>query len=235
MKVVLINFSGNVGKSTLAAHMLAPRIGDAQIYSVESLNLDAELDGVEVERHRGKRLIELLDEVMSREAAVVDVGASNAEEFMKGMRSLQGAHEEFDWFVVPAVHSRKQLGDTLNTIRALQELGVPRAKVRVVMNRVDEGDSVQVEFGVLFHAAATEGNCVVPPAATVYANEVFERLKGTGLSLAQVHADTTPWRDRFRAATTDEERDHALRMLTLKRLSGSASSNLDHAFGALFA
>jgi len=41
MKVVVINFSGNVGKSTIAAHLLKPRMNDAKIFSIETLNVSA--------------------------------------------------------------------------------------------------------------------------------------------------------------------------------------------------
>ena len=40
MKICVLNFSGNVGKSTIAAHLLQPRL-NAQVFSVESLNFDA--------------------------------------------------------------------------------------------------------------------------------------------------------------------------------------------------
>ena len=49
MKVCVLNFSGNAGKSTIAAHLLQPRL-NAQVFSVESLNVDASSDGVEVAR-----------------------------------------------------------------------------------------------------------------------------------------------------------------------------------------
>ena len=40
MKVAVINFSGNVGKTTIARHLLAPRIPDADFIAVESINAD---------------------------------------------------------------------------------------------------------------------------------------------------------------------------------------------------
>ena len=55
MKVCVLNFSGNVGKSTIAAHLLQPRL-NAQVFSVESLNVDASSDGVEVARLQGQAL-----------------------------------------------------------------------------------------------------------------------------------------------------------------------------------
>lgn len=235
MKVVVMNFSGNVGKSTLAAHMLAPRMKEPRIFSVETLNVDASDEGVDVERVRAKRFTELLDEVILAEAAIVDVGASNAEDFMRGMRALSGSHEEFDYFVVPAVSSSKQIVDTLNTVHALAELGIARERIRVAFNRVEEGEPVQDDFAPIFLASMRGQEFTVLPEATIYSNEVFGRLKGAGISLAQICSDETPWRDRVRTAQTDAERNRAMDMLKLKRMSGSASANLDVAFRALFA
>ena len=42
MKVAVINYSGNVGKSTVAGHLLKPRLKDAPIFSIESINQGAE-------------------------------------------------------------------------------------------------------------------------------------------------------------------------------------------------
>ena len=39
MKVVVMNFSGNVGKTTVAGHLLKPRMGNAPIFSIESINV----------------------------------------------------------------------------------------------------------------------------------------------------------------------------------------------------
>lgn len=235
MKVAVLNFSGNVGKSTLAAHMLAPRMGAARIFSVESLNVDAGGEGVDVERVRGKRFAELLDEVMLADTAIVDVGASNAEDFMRGMKTLDGSHDEFDAFVVPTVKSSKQVMDTLNTLSAIAALGVPRSKIRVLFNRVEEGEAVQKDFSEIFTFARATNEFVIHPQATVYANEVFGRLKSAGLSLAQICADTTPWRERMRSGATPSEVDHAMGMLQIKRMSGGAKANLDAAYDALFA
>ena len=40
MKIAVINFSGNVGKSTVARHLLLPRIAGAELIAVESINSD---------------------------------------------------------------------------------------------------------------------------------------------------------------------------------------------------
>jgi hypothetical protein len=40
MKVAAINCSGNVGKTTVARHLLAPRIEGAEVIAIESTNAD---------------------------------------------------------------------------------------------------------------------------------------------------------------------------------------------------
>jgi hypothetical protein len=128
MKVAVINFSGNVGKTTIAGYLLAPRIPQAPIFSVESLNIDASADGIAVEKMRGRQFGDLQDQLLRQDHAIVDVGTSNIEDFMKRMQQYHGAHEDFDYFLVPVVKERKQQADTINTIRALASLGVPAEK-----------------------------------------------------------------------------------------------------------
>ena len=41
MKVAVINYCGTVGKTTIAAHLLAPRMEQARIYAVETINESA--------------------------------------------------------------------------------------------------------------------------------------------------------------------------------------------------
>ena len=55
MKLAVINFSGNVGKTTVARHLLACRIPDCQVVAVESINAD---DGPSV-TIRGRQFAQL--------------------------------------------------------------------------------------------------------------------------------------------------------------------------------
>ncbi|RYF34699.1 MAG: plasmid stabilization protein, partial [Cytophagaceae bacterium] len=115
MKVAVINISGNVGKTTVAGYLLKPRMGAAPLISVESVNLDASADGLEVEKMRGTKYGDLQNQLMELDAAIIDVGASNSEDFLKLMQQYSDSHEEFDYFIVPVVKERKQLADTIST------------------------------------------------------------------------------------------------------------------------
>ena len=54
-KVAVMIFSGKVGKTAVAAHLLKPCMGDAPIFSIESINAGANAQLVDVEKMRGKK------------------------------------------------------------------------------------------------------------------------------------------------------------------------------------
>ncbi len=234
MKVAVLNFSGNVGKTTVAGHLLKPRMGDAPIYSIESINSGADADGLDVEKMKGKKFGELVDELMPLDTAIIDVGASNVEDFLKLMQQYDGSHEEFDYFIVPVVKEKKVQADTVNTIRALQKLGIEKKRIRMVFNKVEVDESVTEEFAALFGLAASEKSFVIKPEAVIYSNEVFERLKAVGKSLGDITADTTDYRAQLRQAKDDEEKELCVRMVALKRLAITANKNLDDVYKHLF-
>jgi hypothetical protein len=234
MKVAVINFSGNVGKTTVAGHLLKPRMDSAQIFSVESINSGADADGLDVEKIKGKKFGELIDELMPLDSAIIDIGASNVEDFLKLMQQYDGSHEEFDYFVVPVVKEKKVQADTVNTIRALQKLGIERKKIRMVFNKVEIDDSVIDDFAALFGLAESEKSFIVKPETVIYSNEVFERLKAVGKSLGEITADETDYRAQLRSAKNDDEKDFCVQMVALKRLASTANKNLDDVFKTLF-
>jgi len=235
MKVAVMNFSGNVGKTTVAGHLLKPRMGDAQIFSIESINSGADADGLTVEKMKGKKFGELVDELMGLDSAIIDVGASNVEDFLKLMQQYAGSHEEFDFFVVPVVKEKKVQADTVNTIRALQKLGVGKKRIRMVFNKVEVDDAITDDFAALFGLAESEKSFVVKPETAIYSNEVFERLKTVGKSLGDITEDPTDYRAQLRTATSDDEKELCVRMVALKRLAVTANKNLDDVYASLFA
>lgn len=235
MKVCVMNFSGNVGKTTVAAHLLKPRMKDAPVYSVESLNVDASADGLDVEKIKGKRFGDLIEQMMMVDEAIVDVGASNVEEFLKLMQQYNGSHEEFDYFIVPTVKEKKQQADTVNTLRALSKLGIPKSKIRLVFNRVEVDESVNDEFASLFGLAELEKSFILKPSAVIYQNEIFDRLKSVGKTLGDITSDETDYRAKMREpGISQDDKEFCVKMVSLKRLGLTAKSNLDDVFKVTF-
>ena len=157
MKVAVINFSGNVGKSTVARHLLAPRMNEAAIILVESINSDNTQD----ETIRGKQFGELQNDLSILDDVVVDVGASNVEDFITMMKKYKGSHEDYDYFVIPTVPKAKQQRDTISTIEALSAIGIPSEKIRILFNMVDMDEEPSQIFSGIFEYAELSKNCII--------------------------------------------------------------------------
>jgi hypothetical protein len=233
-RIAVLNFSGNVGKTTLATHLFAPRLSNPKLISVESLNIDGAGEGIDVERMRGTKFGEIQRELWMHEGnAVVDVGASNVEAFMKSMSQFAGSHEDYTLFAVPAIKDKKAQGDTINTIRALSDLGVSADRIKLIFNRLDVDESAEDEFPGLFGFHEADGLFTLLPTAVIRANDVFERLKGRGKTLSDVINDKTDYRSKFTASSSEDDKDACLRALQIRQLAGSAHSNLDEVFKLL--
>ena len=161
MKICVLNLSGNVGKSTLAVHLLAAFTPGARIVSVESINASAanEVEGLDVEELSASRFKEIFREIMLGDDVIVDVGASNVAAFMSEMKRFKSAVGEFDLVLVPTVPADKQQRDTIATIDWLHELGLDGRKVRVVFNQyaTDALDPVEVVYAQVLGYAAADG------------------------------------------------------------------------------
>ena len=235
MKVAILNLSGNVGKTAIASHLLTPRMEQPTVYSIESINIGAESEGIAVEKLPGKKFGAMIDEMMQLDSVIVDVGASNVEEFLKRMQQFDGSHEDFDYFVVPVLKDEKIQRESVKTVRALNVIGVDRNRVRIIFNRVEVDEPVIDDFSGIFGLANSENSCIVNEDASIHQNEIFPMLKTVGKSLHEIHTDTTDYKARLRAAESDDERSHCIRMIAMKRLAVTATKNLDVAFAALFA
>ena len=190
MKVAVINFSGNVGKSTVARHLLAPHMHDAQVISVESINSDATAD----DAIRGKQYGDLLQALALTDNAVVDIGASNVEDLMNQMKQYRASHEDFDYFVVPTVAKAKQQRDTISTIDALAKIGIPANKIRLVFNMVEPDETSERMFSGLFEYHAKENRFTLNPKAVIVSNDIYDRVKGTGRTIRELSQCKTDWR-----------------------------------------
>ena len=229
MKVAVINFSGNVGKTTVARHLLAPRIAGAKVIAIESINAD---DG-QTDALRGRQFGELLEYLQTVDNVVVDIGASNVEDLLALMRRYRGSHEDFDYFVIPTVPAFKQQQDTIATLAELNRIGIPASKLKVVFNQVEEDARISETFDTLL--AFIEQN---PPAQAnslcrLGANEIYERVKGTGAGLAELASDETDYKALIAQARDTAEKVAWAQKLATRRLASGVVPELDECFAAL--
>lgn len=232
MKIAVINFSGNVGKTTVARHLIAPRLNAPQVIAVESINSDSMAEAAAI---RGKQFGELMEAlaVMEDEDAVVDVGASNVEDFLNLMKQYRGAHEDFDFFVVPTVSKPKQQRDTISTIDALAELGIPAKKIRLVFNMVELDEVPQRVFAGLFEYHASEKTFTLRPEAVIHVNDIYGKLKGSEQSIADILNEPADLKEQLKAATNADEKLHISRLIGVKRLAAGVTEELDAVFKTL--
>lgn len=234
MKALVLNFSGNTGKSTAAIHMLVPRIPGAEYVAVESINSSDDTgDGPTI---RGDQFGSLQEELMMLDAAVVDVGASNIEDFMKFMTQYRGSHEDFDLFVVPVVKDAKQVKDTIATIMALSSIGVPAKKIRVVFNKTEIDEDIESSFYPLFAFHKASKTFTLKRDAAIQSTELFQKLRSHGATITQVLNDETDHKAALREARAKGDQDAALKsiaMISMRRLALDCNDNLDAVFAAL--
>ena len=111
MRIAVVNYCGTVGKTTVASHLLAPRLKGAEIFAVETVNDTAADLGLEVEKLKGSKFGDLFKVLLVRDSAIIDVGASNAEEFIGRMGRFDGSHLEIDYFVLPVTPGTRAARD----------------------------------------------------------------------------------------------------------------------------
>ena len=229
MKVAVINFSGNVGKTTIARHLLAPRIEGAELIAVESINAH---EG-QVQALRGKQFGELQEYLQTVDNVVVDIGASNVEDLLTLMARYRGSHEDFDYFVVPTVPALKQQQDTIATLTQLSRLGIPPFKLKVVFNQVEDDVGVTEAFDTLL--AFIEQNRITQPSVQckLGANEIYERVKGADKELSELAGDDTDYKALIAKAENISDKLALAQKLATRRLASGVVPELDRCFAAL--
>lgn len=229
MRAAILNFSGNVGKSTIARHLVAPNLDNPRIFSVETIN-----SGGDGEQIKGSDFGNLQEFLMEAEDCVIDVGSSNVESFIMLMNQYRGSHEDIDLFVVPAVRETKQQMDTIATIETLSTMKVPANKIQIVFNRVKEDESVESVFAPILQYVAERQTCIANMEVVVITNEIYDKLKGGSRSVPDIARDKTDYLSALKNSQSVEERAELREALTLKRLALSANENLETACTALF-
>jgi hypothetical protein len=229
MKVAVINFSGNVGKSTVARHLLCPRIPGAELIAIESVNAH-EGAGMEL---RGSQFADLQEYLQTVDDVVVDIGASNVEELLSLMQQYQGSQEDFDCFVVPTVPALKQQKDTAATLMELAELGVPPSRLKVVFNMVDAHADFSRSFHGLLNFLIEHPIAVANPRCQLVSNEIFARIRYAGMDLQALVDDRTDYKALIASATSTEEKLQLAQRHATRRLALGVMPELDACFAAL--
>lgn len=233
LKIATINISGNVGKTTIAKNLLYPRLPGAEIFEIESVNTGIQLKGAKIKTLRASSYASMIDKLLLVQSAIVDVGASNIEGFLKEMQELAGSHEDIDYFLIPCVKDEKIIKETIKTALLLTGLGVPGAKIKVVFNRFPKDGDLAETFAPIFKMAKN-GQLSTDEKAVIYENPIYAELNKLAISLHELNEDTTDYRAELPKAKDEAEQKVMLTMIANKRRAVSANENLDIVFSSLF-
>lgn len=230
MKIAVVNYSGNVGKTMLSKHVLTPKLNARRI-TVESINSGAEGADAEIKANQYQDLALDLSIADDAENYVVDIGSSNIEAVIQQLRSMEGSSGDFDYFVLPCTPDAKQQVDTLATITTLIGLGVDKGRLVVVLNRVADVAAIENDFAAVIAGAKTGMYRLSP--VPILESDVYDRTKDLPESIPDLAADATDYR-----ALAHGELDRIKRLdlghkLITQRMARSAAANLDEVWTAL--
>ncbi|MET3124744.1 hypothetical protein AAKU67_004361 [Oxalobacteraceae bacterium GrIS 2.11] len=227
--IAVLNFSGNVGKTTVARHLLSERMHGAKIFSIETINSD----GAEGDALRGREIIKVQIEMQMINNAIVDIGSSNVEDVMAVWNQNPGMHDDFDYFIVPVVPAMKQQRDTIATVETLSQLGIEANKIRVVFNQVDMTDNPETVFSGIWQYQRLEKKFTLFPSAVIHANPLYTRLAGSSMSIKQILSDTTDYKSLIQKTDIKEEKLRLLQLVALQRAAAGVTKELDAVFNCL--
>lgn len=228
LKAVILNNSGNVGKSTICQAMLKPRLEGAEIIKVETINTDGTNDS----KLSAKEFDEILRRIDDTDCTLIDVGASNIEQFMVQMLEFQGSHELIDYFIVPVTPQEKQQTDSIATIYNLLDMGIEEDRIKVIFNLADKDTQIERQFSI-FLADKSCKKIVGSNYPVVYQNNIFNILTKSGLKYDDVYNDDRDFRTLIRNAESKEARQELSNLRTVKMLMNGFNSDLDIAFSNL--
>ena len=136
MKIAVLNYSGNVGKTTIARDLLKSNLPDYEIVTIDTVNTD----GKETMTLKGKDGKEIYFELLVRDNLILDIGSSNLEEYLKNTERHRALLEYIDKFIIPITPYVKQNKDSLKTVNDLIKFGVKPKKIYIIANIVDRDE-----------------------------------------------------------------------------------------------
>lgn len=236
MRVVVMSYTGTIGKTALAVNMLFPRMLGVKFISVETINQAADALGIDIEHKlEGDDFDVVFAALLRNNDLLIDVGASNVQKFLDEMARDENAHEEFDMFVVPITPGTKEQTEAINFIDTLAAMNVPPEKIRVIFNKVSKR-GVEKDFAPILGYAQSTGNCIADPRVAVSEDKIFDIATRNFTSIAAVLESKKDYVSEFREAKNLSPEDEArlFDMVQIKRVGPGVMRKLDHAFAALF-
>ena len=228
MKILVLNSSGNVGKSTIT-QLFSSNLSDVQIIEVETQNKgNSEVEGLNVLKYKaGDDFMTIYEPLMFNENVIVDVGASNLGNFVDQLSEMAGITDVFVHFIIPTTSFDKVQTDTYKTIRLLRSFDVPDSKINVVFNLVEK--SVENDFKELLNADFDfNKNLFIPKSS------IFKELGFLRTTIHDVYHPELDHYARFMLSTTDRDvKAGFLKKDIINKMIHKIKGQLDYIFQAV--
>lgn len=227
MKIFLLNSSGNVGKSTIAREVFAPRMKDALIVEIETVNSSsAKFPNLQTKKYKADDdFTQIYMDLIENENVIVDVGASNLSAFWTEMSKFAGVATLFDLFVVPTRSNDKIQEDTYKTIRFLRSEGIDDGSIKVIFNGVEHG--VERDFEMLLSV-----DFAFDTSLYLDKNEsLFNDLGFLRQTIADIYTpDTEKYKSKILKEKDPAEKIRLLKMDLANRMAAPVKERMDYIF-----
>lgn len=231
MKVVICSLAGSVGKTTITAHLLHPRMPDAKIYTVDTTNVTAREFGLDAEAFSGDEFSKIYKQIVRNDDLIIDVGGSKeGKEFLAGMDWIDG-QDEIDAFIIPSMKDDKDQKAAFKTIELLLAQGVDKSKIKIIFNAVKK--NTVDEFDYLL-GALTVNSIPFSLDATIFKNEVYNILSAYGRSLDSILKDSTDYKSIVRTSENEDEIVRASDLMVAQKAAPKVNDNLGIVYQSLF-
>ncbi len=216
MRIAILNYSGNVGKTTIARDIFSYQLQDHELINIESVNND----GKETMVIRGEDGDQLYTEIMVNDDLILDIGSSNLEAFFRTSDKESEIIESMDIFVIPVTPEKKQQFDTIKTIQDLLKMKVKPGAIHVVCNQVIDDPMTPIEevFDKIIEGAS-RAKINLDTDNVIYKHDLYN----SGLSLREM-IRTEDFRammeEAKKAGDKEKAREFAKKHIRQRKVSG---------------
>jgi hypothetical protein len=234
MKIAVMSYSGSVGKTVVAHHLLKARMPEAVFKSVETINQSAaDLGASDVEQLKGRDFKTLLQSILLEDEAIIDVGMSNIEAMMEAMELVEGAAHEFDMFVIPITPDQKAWQEGLKTADVLSAMGVSADKIRLLPNKIEK--SPVDEIPTAYNYVKRHKRAWISEHAYLFNSDVYGYLAHKKMGFSELTNPEVDYKALAKAEPDKEKAKELAGLYVWSKMAVSVKRNQDYAFEKLFA
>lgn len=234
MKVLVANVSGNMGKTTIVKHLLCPRMPDAKVICLESINSGTDEIPSAIHMNAEDEFRNLVDVLAIEDDLIVDLGSSESKQMIRKLKEYESSIHDFDIIVVPVVPDHKAQEDTITTILTLNSLGVPREKIIVLFNKIAVHQAGKVSDLFAPMIQSVRDMAIVDTNLSIFQYEIYDALKSEPTTVSDAARDKKDWKAVARNPQLEsDERIDALQRNRNQKAAPAALKNLDSVFDLL--